>query len=201
MLRWNKLLLSFLLVSILCNMPLGAEAKEGTVYQQYNNTNPQQGGTSDKTPVKTAPAPSVVPYAIQFIGSFLLIVALIYVLSKVLSKKAKKLRDNGPFHAIGNYSLGNNRSIQLLMIGNTLYIVGVGENIGLIRTLSPGEEQKELLEAIASAADEGQAKWTLQSFASAEKWNSILKEQMRKLDRNAPSRNKESEKIEGGKDK
>ncbi|WP_379965661.1 flagellar biosynthetic protein FliO [Ectobacillus sp. sgz5001026] len=197
MIKWNKLLLSFLLVFLVCSMP-SAKAKEGTVYQQYNDTSSQQKNTPAAS--SPAPAPSVVPYIFQFIGSFVLIIVLIYVLSKVLSKKATKIRDSGPFHAIGSYSLGNNRSVQLLMIGNTMYIVGVGENIGLIRTIPPGEEQKELLEAIASATDENEAKWTLQSFASAEKWNAILKQQMRKLDRNTLPRNKDKEPKDGGKD-
>ena len=41
--------------------------------------------------------------------------------------------------------LGNNRSVQVILVGQTIYIVGVGEDVNLIRAIPQGEEYQHLL--------------------------------------------------------
>jgi flagellar protein FliO/FliZ len=119
---------------------------------------------------------------LRFIGSLLLIIVLLYFLSRFVSGKAAKMNRSGPFHSIGGYSLGNNKSIQLIMIGSTLYIIGVGQDVRLIRSVPPGDEQKELLESVASHAGEIQPKWFFRKKTKKEKWDHILLEQIKELE-------------------
>jgi flagellar protein FliO/FliZ len=172
-----SLLMSFISLSVV-------QANEGTVYDQYENK-PQ----ADQTETKQYPEPSkdsMVPYALKFIGSFLLILFLLFIVLKYLSKKTKMYPGGGPFHALGGHSLGNNRSMQMLMIGDTLYILGVAENVNLIRMIPPGEEQRRLLEAMAEKPIDTVSKWGSQlKKTSQEKWDELLLKQLKEVRSNS----------------
>jgi flagellar protein FliO/FliZ len=172
-----SLLMSFISLSVV-------QANEGTVYDQYENKSEH-----DQTETKQNPEPSkdsMVPYALKFIGSFLLILFLLFIVLKYLSKKTKMYPGGGPFHALGGHSLGNNRSMQMLMIGDTLYILGVAENVNLIRMIPPGEEQRRLLEAMAEKPIDTVSKWGSQlKKTSQEKWDELLLKQLKEVRSNS----------------
>ena len=46
---------------------------------------------------------------------------------------------------LGGLSLGAQKSAQLIQIGNRLYIVGVGDNITLLKEIDNEEEMNQLL--------------------------------------------------------
>ena len=176
--KWIRILTISLLVSLL---PLSVvEAKEGTVFEQFEKDSP-----ADQSETKASPEPrkdSVVPYAIKFIGSFLLILLLLFIVLKYLSKKTKMYAGGGPFHALGGHSLGNNRSLQMVMVGDTLYLLGVGEDVNLIRTIPPGEEQRKLLEAMAEKPIDTVSKWGAQiKKTTQEKWDELLIKQLKEV--------------------
>ncbi|WP_045518432.1 flagellar biosynthetic protein FliO [Neobacillus niacini] len=176
--KWIRILTISLLVSLL---PLTvAKAKEGTVYEQFEKESP-----ADQSEAKANPEPakaSVVPYALKFIGSFLLILFLLFIVLKYLSKKTKMYSGGGPFHALGGHSLGNNRSLQMVMVGDTLYLLGVGEDVNLIRTIPPGEEQRRLLESAAEKPIDTVTKWGSQlKKTSQEKWDELLLKQLKEV--------------------
>jgi flagellar protein FliO/FliZ len=172
----------FLLTSIgLFLSPLQpAVAEEGTVYEQYQKDAPKKNIQSKKQLEGTTV--SIVPYIFKFIGSFILIIALLYMVLKYLSKKTKMYQAGGPFHSLGGHSLGNNRSLQMVMIGETLYIVGVGEDVNLIRTIPPGEEQTKILEAMAMKPVDSASDWGAQLKKTAqEKWEVLFQNQLKEL--------------------
>jgi flagellar protein FliO/FliZ len=176
--KWIRILTISLLVSLL---PLSvAKAKEGTVYEQFEKDSP-----ADQSETKVNPGPakaSVVPYALKFIGSFLLILLLLFIVLKYLSKKTRMYAGGGPFHALGGHSLGNNRSLQIVMIGDTLYLLGVGEDVNLIRTIPPGDEQRRLLESVAEKPIDTVTKWGAHlKKTSQEKWDELLLKQLKEV--------------------
>jgi flagellar protein FliO/FliZ len=155
-------------------------AIEGTVYDQYPKNSQQENEPIQKQ--KEDANISIVPYIFKFIGSFILIIALLYFVLKYLSKKTKMHQAGGPIHALGGHSLGNNRSLQMVMIGETLYIVGVGEDVNLIRTIPPGEEQTKLLEAMAEKPIDPVSNWGTQIKKSAQvKWEELYQNQLKEL--------------------
>jgi flagellar protein FliO/FliZ len=184
--NWNKWI-GIVMVCILLtlNSTVVVQAKEGTVYEQFENKS-QQVKFSDTEKQSVEPAKeSVVPYALQFIGSFLFILFLLFIVLKFLAKKTKSNTFGGPFHSLGGHSLGNNRSIQMLMIADTLYIVGVGNDVHLIRAIPPGEEQKRLLESVAEKPIDTVSKWGAQlKKSSQEKWNDLLIKQLNESSQN-----------------
>lgn len=180
--KWMIVITASLLVSLLSLTEV--QAKEETVYEKYQQEPQQENKTSNE---QTEPSKvSVVPYALKFIGSFLFILFLLFIVLRFLSKKTKMYPGGGPFHALGGHSLGNNRSLQILMVGDTLYILGVGENVNLIRTIPPGEEQKELLEAVADKPIDTVTKWGSQlRKTSQEKWDELLLKQLKEVKSNS----------------
>ncbi|MEH7247183.1 flagellar biosynthetic protein FliO [Neobacillus niacini] len=185
--KWIGILTVSLLISCL---PLSVvKANEGTVYDQYENKSQTEQKVTKQNPEPSKE--SVVPYALKFIGSFLLILFLLFIVLKYLSKKTKRYPGGGPFHALGGHSLGNNRSMQMLMIGDTLYILGVAENVNLIRTIPPGEEQKRLLEAMAERPIDTVSKWGAGlKKTSQEKWDELLSKQLKDVNSDADQQKK-----------
>lgn len=125
-----------------------AFAKDGnTVYDAYQNdkgqTNPD---AKQATPGENS---SLIPQVMKFIFSFAAIIILLLLCLKFLKAKSKHIDSKGPFYTIGGHSLGANRSLQLMMIGKTLYILGVGNEVQLLRTIDPGEEQDSILQSLA----------------------------------------------------
>ncbi|AZU64165.1 flagellar biosynthetic protein FliO [Neobacillus mesonae] len=183
--KWLGIIMVSLLVSIL---PLSSvQAKEGTVYEQYEKKTPAGEKTSDQN--HDLQNPSIVPYAFKFIGSFLLILILLFIVLKYLSKKTGMNGRGGPFHALGGHSLGKNRSLQMVMIGDTLYILGIGEEVNLIRTIPPGEEQRKLLETMAEKPLDTVSKWSSQlKKSSQEKWDELLLKKLKEVKSDEPKR-------------
>jgi flagellar protein FliO/FliZ len=170
-------------------------AADGTVYEQFEE-NPQQDSKPDLNQVEGTNV-SIVPYVFKFIGSFVLIIALLFFVLKYLSKKTKMYQAGGPIHALGGHSLGNNRSLQMVMIGETLYIVGVGEDVNLIRTIPPGEEQTKLLASMAERPADPVSNWGSQIKKSAqEKWEDLFQNQLKELILNRDKNKDQSQKGE-----
>jgi flagellar protein FliO/FliZ len=172
--RWMILLTALLLV---LSVPLTkAHASEKTVYDQFHNNSQQD---SHSSPSATgASNPSMGLYVLQFIFSFILIIGLLFFVLRYVSRKTKGLHGGSVFHGLGGHSLGSQRSVQMIMIGDTLYILGVGENVQLIRTIPPGEEQTKLLESVSQTQVELTEKWSLK-WNWKEKWE-LLKQRTKK---------------------
>ncbi|WAA10726.1 flagellar biosynthetic protein FliO [Fervidibacillus albus] len=75
------------------------------------------------------------------------ILALVFVLFLLLTVMKWIQRKNAQFpttqiiRPIGGLNLGGNRSIQILKIGNKLYVIGVGETVELLKEI---DEQSEI---------------------------------------------------------
>lgn len=195
--KWKSWFVPFTACLILILIPLQvvSAAGEGTVYEQYEK-NSQQEKKPDHKQVED-PNVSILPYIFKFIGSFILIIALLYFVLKYLSKKTKMYQAGGPIHALGGHSLGNNRSLQMVMIGETLYIVGVGEDVNLIRTIPPGEEQTKLLAAMAEKPVDHVSNWSSQIKKTAQvKWEDLFQNQLRELKLKSDKNKDQSQKGE-----
>ncbi|WP_172797548.1 flagellar biosynthetic protein FliO [Bacillus sp. FJAT-27445] len=176
---WRNAIVILAAALLFILVPLNeAAAKEKSIYEKLEQKSENENNETVEInePVQT----SVLPYALKFIGSFLLIIALLYLVLRYLSKKTNPYNRGGLFHGIGGHSLGNNRSVQLLMVGDTLYILGVGESINLLRMVPPGEEQTRLLEMVAEKQGDPIADWGAKlKKTSQEKWNELLLKQLK----------------------
>ncbi|WP_182199167.1 flagellar biosynthetic protein FliO [Paraliobacillus salinarum] len=83
---------------------------------------------------------------VRIIFALLLIVALIYGMLKLLNKKNKLTRSSNLLNNLGGIPLGTNKSVQIIQIGDRLFVVGVGENIELLTEIKEQEMKEQLLE-------------------------------------------------------
>jgi flagellar protein FliO/FliZ len=186
---WKKWMILVTALILVLAIPLTtAHASEKTVYDQFHQ-NSQQDSHSSPAASQVA-APSMGVSVFQFIFSFILIIGLLYWVLRYVSRKTKNLNSGGIFHGLGGHSLGGQRSVQMVMIGDTLYILGVGDNVQLIRTIPPGEEQTKMLESVSQTQVVLSEKWRFnwkekwelfKQRTKKEKWEEHLSRQIREL--------------------
>lgn len=82
---------------------------------------------------------------LRMIFALIFVVALLYFILRFISKKTKAYQKANFIENLGGTSLGANRSIQLVKIGDRVLIVGVGENIQLLTEIEDEEERTQLL--------------------------------------------------------
>ncbi|WP_062197866.1 flagellar biosynthetic protein FliO [Massilibacterium senegalense] len=76
-------------------------------------------------------------------GSFLkLIVASVFVIGllilllKFINRRTKEFQSGKAMQTLGGISVGNNKSVQLIRLGNEILVVGVGENVQLLKEIT-----------------------------------------------------------------
>ncbi|WP_404809819.1 flagellar biosynthetic protein FliO [Mesobacillus jeotgali] len=74
------------------------------------------------------------------------VAALIYFLLKFINKKSIVYKSSQLVENLGGTSLGANRSVQIVKAGNKLLIVGVGENIQLLKEIDDPEEYSQVIQ-------------------------------------------------------
>ncbi|HJV47267.1 MAG TPA: flagellar biosynthetic protein FliO [Bacillota bacterium] len=178
---WFTLLFYLFSVPSTLYAAVSATAAEPSVYDTIHN-----GGGVDKAP-PTSPSsneavkqdsPSLFSLLFKFIGSFILVVLLLFGLMRFLSKRTRLLQSNGPILPMGGYMLGNNRSVQVVLVGQTIYILGVGESVTLLKEIPQGEEYQHLLEGYESQTD------TISTLTNdvKKKWNVVFNKHLKNMD-------------------
>ena len=151
------LVFGFLLLFSSLSHHQAAYAKGGnTVYDAYQTDKGQKNTISTQGTPSAGENSSLVPEVLKFIFSFAAIIILLLLCLKFLKAKSKQMTSQGPMYTMGGHSLGGNRSLQLMMIGTTLYILGVGNDVQLLRTIEPGEEQDLILQSLVVEAEKKQ---------------------------------------------
>jgi flagellar protein FliO/FliZ len=88
---------------------------------------------------------------VKVIFFLILIIGLFFVIIKFLSQKNKYLFGRS-LRSLGGVPLGQNKSIQVVEIGRSLYIVGVGENVQLMEKINDAEEVAYITEMLTAGS-------------------------------------------------
>ena len=120
------------------------DAKEPKVIDGYEKEQPE-GMTDVKekeqsSEVTTTEDKSLVVILFKLIFYTLLILVMIYGLIKFLAVRQKKLQPNQAVKLMGGTPLGNNKSLQLVKVGEKVYLIGVGDQVTLIKEFSESDE-------------------------------------------------------------
>lgn len=81
---------------------------------------------------------------VKMIAALTLVVVLIYFLVRFLSSRQQRFSIQSPFRLMGGIGLGPNKSLQLIEIGDKIYLVGVGDNIELLRLIENENEVNQI---------------------------------------------------------
>ncbi|HEY2494703.1 MAG TPA: flagellar biosynthetic protein FliO [Paenibacillus sp.] len=76
-----------------------------------------------------------------------IIVTLIILLIRFLGKKNRSWFNNRSVRILGGVGLGANKTLQIIEIGTSVYLVGVGEDIRLVDKISDPEEVAYIISA------------------------------------------------------
>jgi flagellar protein FliO/FliZ len=81
----------------------------------------------------------------KMIFALVFVIALIYFLLKFINQRSKSFQQTKLIHNLGGTALGGNRSVQLVKVGERILILGVGEDIQLLKEIDGSEEKEEIL--------------------------------------------------------
>lgn len=83
---------------------------------------------------------------IKMIFALLFILVLLYGLLLFLKRKNKLFQQTTILGSIGGISVGPNKSIQIIQLAGSMYMVGVGDNVELLEEITDEAVKQELLE-------------------------------------------------------
>ncbi|WP_381426916.1 flagellar biosynthetic protein FliO [Sporosarcina thermotolerans] len=77
---------------------------------------------------------------VRTVFALLFVIVLLFALLKFINRKNRMFNQHQLMKNIGGLSLGQNKSIQLVVIGETYFIVGVGDEVRLLKEITDAEE-------------------------------------------------------------
>nr|WP_309099358.1 flagellar biosynthetic protein FliO [Fredinandcohnia onubensis] len=89
----------------------------------------------------------------KMIFTTLFVITLIYLLLKFVNKRNRMFNQHRFIENLGGTSLGTNRSIQIVKVGDRILVVGVGDNVQLLKEIKDTNEMNEILEQHNASLD------------------------------------------------
>jgi flagellar protein FliO/FliZ len=90
----------------------------------------------------------VIGYLLKVLFVLIIIIGMIVVLIKFLAQKNRTFLGNRAITMLGGVQLGPNKSLQLIEIGHSLYIIGVSERIHLLEKIDDPAEIEHIKNAL-----------------------------------------------------
>ncbi|SFG01554.1 flagellar biosynthetic protein FliO [Sporolactobacillus nakayamae] len=145
--HWFKLALAFCLILFFLIDPISishAESEDNTVKEwiengqktQKTDNQPTSNSTStQKTKSVNYGNSNLFVTFIKLFFALLIVLALIYLLYHFVVKRTGKFTQVHSLKNMGGVSLGANRSLQLIRVGDEVLVVGVGETVQLLKEI------------------------------------------------------------------
>jgi flagellar protein FliO/FliZ len=132
---------------------LAEEKVNESVYESIKDENKEPTDNTsiennqEEEPIVQDDALSVSPFDfIKMILALAFVLFLVYILLKFVTKRNRMFQQGQSIVNLGGTSLGQNKSIQMVKVGNRLFVVGVGESISLLKEIDDEQERKQLIE-------------------------------------------------------
>jgi flagellar protein FliO/FliZ len=154
--------------------------------KEGNPSSPKEESIENQTPTVT-----FFDY-VKMVAALIFVVALIYFLLKFINQKGRSFQQTKIINHLGGTPLGGNRSVQIVKIGNQVLVLGVGEDIQLLKEVQDEKEKEEILAFYNSGTEQMSDPRTLvsnmlmkvkgsQSDASSSSFQSHLKRQLEEM--------------------
>ncbi|MGG0657946.1 flagellar biosynthetic protein FliO [Rummeliibacillus pycnus] len=82
---------------------------------------------------------------IKMVLALIFVIALLYGVLKFVNRRNNKYQQNQLMQNLGGISLGQQKSVQLLKVGNSLYLVGIGDDVHILKEVTDKAEKDHLL--------------------------------------------------------
>ncbi len=128
----------------------------------------------DETPASSERVSVTAGDYIKMILALLLVVGLLFVVLRFLNSKNRSFQQNRLIQNLGGMGVGQGKSVQLMQIGNSLYLVGIGDNITLLKEITDPNEIENLTSIYEEKATNGKAiPYILEMFQRFKKGNDV----------------------------
>ncbi|QUG41096.1 flagellar biosynthetic protein FliO [Psychrobacillus sp. INOP01] len=94
---------------------------------------------------------------IKMIFALLFVIALLYGLLRFVNSRNKTFQTNQLIHNLGGVGVGQGKSLQLMQVGNSIYLVGIGEDITLLKEITDPMEIENLTKIYEEKVDIGKS--------------------------------------------
>ncbi|WP_058307803.1 flagellar biosynthetic protein FliO [Gracilibacillus massiliensis] len=151
----RKLVVVFViaLISLAIIPPIGAFA---SVYDDYENQTEKSDEEENQTENPGEPidsgiedpvvdSPNLFFSFLQLFIALAFVIGLIFIISKFLQKKNGFLKRHKVIENYGGITVGSNKSIQTIKIGDRFYVVGVADNIELLMEITDENTIEQLI--------------------------------------------------------
>lgn len=139
-----------LILSMTIDIPKGYAAdssvKDWLEEKEVNDSKPSKKKDSSDTITTEMEKDSLAISIVKTIVLLGFILFLIYFLLKLLNKKNRLFQQSKTLENLGGISLGQNKSIQVIRVGEKMYLIGVGDNVELLQEVSDEVTKKALLD-------------------------------------------------------
>lgn len=129
-----------------------ANAVDVTAFAEVNNVkdcieHPEKCNEQQNNEADTSGAATSVTFLDYFkmIVALIFVVALIYFLLKFINQKGRSFQQTKLINHLGGTPLGGNRSVQIVKVGKQVLVLGVGEDIQLLKEIQDEKEKEEIL--------------------------------------------------------
>lgn len=134
----------FLFSCLFVSSPLAVDASPSNVVDWIGDEQPDgQTGEEEQEEIvenSVTEDTSLVGIIGKLIFYTILILVMIYGLIKFLALRQQKMQPNQAVKLIGGTPLGNNKSLQLVKVGDKVLLIGVGDQVSLIKEISDEDE-------------------------------------------------------------
>lgn len=93
----------------------------------------------------TSSSSSMVWQIVRLIVGLAFVLGIIYIVLKIVGKRNGFNQQPGLLQNVGGISVGANKSVQIIRIGNRYYLIGVGDNVELLEEIDDPETMEQLM--------------------------------------------------------
>lgn len=85
---------------------------------------------------------------IKLLLAFAFVIALLYGLLRFINQRNQQMTKHKLMKNLGGVPLGQNKSVQLVVVGNQYLLLGVGETVQLLKEITDDEEKERLRQLV-----------------------------------------------------
>lgn len=98
----------------------------------------------DETPLAGYEDQNLFLMLLQLFLALGFVLFLIYMLLKFMNNRSRSFQGNRTIQTLGGTGVGQNRSVQIVRVGDRILVVGVGETVQLLQEITDPEEVERL---------------------------------------------------------
>ena len=83
---------------------------------------------------------------VRLIAALAFVVALLYFLLRFVNKKSRSYQENHIVRHLGGTALGGSRSVQIVKVGEHVLVLGVGDDVSLLKEIEDPDERSHLID-------------------------------------------------------